>query len=101
MTASCRFEAARQPEQYGRTAANANSPAFAREIARLQRRRRFLNQIFRKLAALPHPFGSLADQKYFQTSAVFALPMAREFAPALPTCRPGQREAPAAAVTIR
>jgi hypothetical protein len=91
MTASCRFEAARQPEQYGRTAANANSPDFAAEIAQLQRRRLFLNRICRKLAALPHRFGSLADRKYFQTGAVFALPMARELAPAFPACRPGRR----------
>jgi hypothetical protein len=91
MTAPCRFEAARQPEQYGRTAANANSPDFAAEIAQLQRRRLFLNRICRKLAALPHPFGSLADRKHFQTGAVFALPMAREFGPALPICRTGRR----------
>src|SRR5664280_1832764 len=58
MTASCRFEAARQPQQYGRTAANANSPDFAREIVQLQRRRLFLNRICRKLALLPPPFGS-------------------------------------------
>jgi len=91
MTASCRFEAARQPEQYGRTAANANSPDLARKIAQLQRRRLFLNRICRKLAALPHPFGSLTDQEHFQTGAVFALPIAREFGPALPICRTGRR----------
>jgi hypothetical protein len=101
MTASCRFEAARQPEQYGRTASNANSPDLARKIAQLQRRRLFLNRICRKLAALPHPFGSLTDLEHFQTGAVFALPIAREFGPPYRYAGRAGGEAPAAAVTIR
>jgi hypothetical protein len=67
-------------------------PILRGKNAQLQRRRLFLNRNCRKLAALPHPFGSLADRKYLQTGAVFALPIAREFGPAFPICRTGRRQ---------